>query len=109
MLRYHVFEIVPWNDSWVDAICINQRNSEERTQQVRLMAKIYSKAHRVIVWLGEEAVDTKGALEDIHLVANKEPTEHLKKEINQHAILSLLQRPWFQRIWVREQTLKYNN
>jgi hypothetical protein len=68
------------------------------------MAKIYSKAHRVIVWLGKEAVDTKGALEDISLAANEELTERSKKKVNKQAILNLLQRPWFQRIWVREQT-----
>jgi Heterokaryon incompatibility protein (HET) len=93
---------------WVDAICINQRNSEERKQQVQFMAKIYSKAHRVIVWLGKEAIDTKGALEDILLAANEELTERSKKERNQQAIIKLLQRPWFQRIWVREQTLNYS-
>jgi hypothetical protein len=90
---------------WVDAIYINQRNSEERIQQVQLMAKIYSKAHRVIVWLGKEAVDTKGALEDISLAANEELTERSKKEVNKQAILDLLQRPWFQRIWVRGRRL----
>jgi hypothetical protein len=88
---------------WVDAICIDQSNLEERKQQVQLMAKIYSKAHRVIVWLGRGAVDTEGALEDIRLAANEESTECSKKEMNQQVILNLLQRPWFQRIWVREQ------
>ncbi|KAF4624273.1 hypothetical protein G7Y89_g13898 [Cudoniella acicularis] len=73
-------------------------NSEERKQQVQLMAKIYSKAHRVIVWLGKETVDTKGALKDICLAANRKPTEHSKK-----TILNLLQRPWFQRIWVLQE------
>jgi hypothetical protein len=72
------------------------------------MAKIYSKAHRVIVWLGEEAIDTEEALDDIGHAANKESTEHPREKINQRAILNLLQRPWFQRIWVREQTLNAN-
>jgi len=43
------------------------------------MAKIYSKAHYVIVWLGGRAVDTEGALEDIRLAANEESAEHSKK------------------------------
>jgi hypothetical protein len=86
---------------WVDAVCINQNNSEEQGQQVQLMAKIYSKAHRVIVWLGKETVDTEGALGDICLAAN-EDTERSKKEINQQVILNLLRRPWFRRVWVRE-------
>ena len=92
---------------WVDAVCIDQSNPEEREQQVLLMAKIYGKAHRVIVWLGKEAVDTEKALEDIRLAANEEPTERSKKEMNQQAILNLLEGQWFQRIWVRKQTLKH--
>jgi Heterokaryon incompatibility protein (HET) len=84
---------------WVDAICINQKDLKEQGQQVQLMAKIYSKARCVIVWLGKETVNTKDALEDIRLAAN-ELTE-CSKEKNLHAILNLLQLPWFQRIWVR--------
>ncbi|KAL5316368.1 hypothetical protein ACEPPN_015413 [Leptodophora sp. 'Broadleaf-Isolate-01'] len=98
-LRDHSFERI----IWVDAICINQKNLQEQSQQVQLMAKIYCSAHRVIVWLGEEAVGLEGALEDIRLAANKELTERSKKEINEQAILNLLQRPWFQRIWVLQE------
>jgi hypothetical protein len=39
---------------WVDAICVNQEDLEERSQQVQLMRVIYSQAWRVIVWLGED-------------------------------------------------------
>ncbi|CAG8977013.1 hypothetical protein HYALB_00008871 [Hymenoscyphus albidus] len=38
---------------WVDAICINQSDNEEKTQQVRLMHDIYSNTDEVIVYLGE--------------------------------------------------------
>ncbi|KAH9211013.1 heterokaryon incompatibility protein-domain-containing protein [Leptodontidium sp. 2 PMI_412] len=88
---------------WVDAICIDQSNLEERKQQVQLMAKIYAKAHRVIIWLGRGTADAEGALEDIRLAANEELTKSSKEEMNQQAILSLLQRPWFQRIWVLQE------
>ncbi|EXL40291.1 hypothetical protein FOCG_17179 [Fusarium oxysporum f. sp. radicis-lycopersici 26381] len=37
---------------WIDAICINQANLEERKSQVLLMGKIYSEATKVVVWLG---------------------------------------------------------
>ncbi|TGO46396.1 hypothetical protein BCON_0328g00120 [Botryotinia convoluta] len=40
---------------WIDAICINQEDLNERGSQVQLMAKVYSKASQVIIWLGEEA------------------------------------------------------
>jgi hypothetical protein len=87
---------------WIDAICINQDDKEEQGQQVQLMAMIYSKAHRVLVWLGETADDVEGALEDIQYAANEESFERSNKKINQKAIFNLLQRPWFQRIWVRD-------
>ncbi|KAL9041796.1 MAG: hypothetical protein Q9214_003983 [Letrouitia sp. 1 TL-2023] len=37
---------------WVDAICINQEDIQERTRQVQYMRLIYKRATRVIVWLG---------------------------------------------------------
>lgn len=38
---------------WVDSICINQSSIEERNEQVKMMADVYTKAEQVIVWLGE--------------------------------------------------------
>ena len=87
---------------WVDAVCINQENEQEKEHQIQSMAKIYGKASRVIVWLGERADDSDGALEAIRAV--DKPTNTSNKEMIQQAILPLLQRPWFRRIWVRQQT-----
>lgn len=42
---------------WVDAICINQDDEDERTSQILLMGEIYSIAHQVIVWLGDYEED----------------------------------------------------
>lgn len=75
---------------WVDAICINQEDVTEKGHQVQSMAKIYAKASRVIVWLGEATATSDQALEDIRMRSSQEPT----------AILNLIKQPWFQRIWV---------
>lgn len=48
---------------WVDAVCINQNDLEERANQVQIMALIYAYASRVVVWLGEEADGSKEAME----------------------------------------------
>ena len=40
---------------WIDAICIDQKNSAERNNQVRRMKIIYENAEEVIVWLGPQA------------------------------------------------------
>ncbi|KAH7270902.1 heterokaryon incompatibility protein-domain-containing protein [Fusarium solani] len=38
---------------WVDALCINQENDIEKSHQVNLMSKIYSRTRRAILWLGD--------------------------------------------------------
>lgn len=37
---------------WIDAICINQNDSAEKTSQLPLMRHLYSRPRRTIVWLG---------------------------------------------------------
>lgn len=37
---------------WIDALCINQGDNKEKTQQVRIMGEIYTRARRVLIWLG---------------------------------------------------------
>ncbi|KAM7215381.1 Heterokaryon incompatibility protein (HET) domain containing protein [Rhypophila decipiens] len=39
---------------WADAICINQRDTDEVNQQVNMMDRIYSQASKVVVWLGAD-------------------------------------------------------
>lgn len=43
---------------WVDAICINQDDDEERSSQVRQMRDIYANAEQVVMWLGPESDDS---------------------------------------------------
>lgn len=38
---------------WIDALCINQEDIEERANQVKLMRRIYEKAAMVKIWLGK--------------------------------------------------------
>lgn len=40
---------------WIDAICINQDDVLERSQQVAMMSQIYAGARRVLVWFGEDS------------------------------------------------------
>ncbi|KAI1179789.1 heterokaryon incompatibility protein-domain-containing protein [Nemania sp. FL0916] len=44
---------------WIDAICINQSNHEERNRQVRLMRDIYSQAQHTIIYLTEGDTNLK--------------------------------------------------
>nr|CEG04826.1 unnamed protein product [Fusarium clavum] len=40
---------------WIDSICINQDDIQERNTQVGLMSRIFGEAKLVIVWLGQTA------------------------------------------------------
>ncbi|GAB1314452.1 Heterokaryon incompatibility protein 6, OR allele [Madurella fahalii] len=56
---------------WVDAVCINQEDLTERSEQVQRMAAIYAQAYRVVVWLGEEADDSKLALDRLKYIGEQ--------------------------------------
>ena len=43
---------------WVDAICINQKDNDERSCQVSIMPSIYSRAQKVLIWLGLRSYDS---------------------------------------------------
>lgn len=51
---------------WIDTICINQADIEERNYQVSLMGDIYQQAHEVYAWLGTGDADTAYAIEHIN-------------------------------------------
>jgi hypothetical protein len=115
---------------WIDAICIDQADDEEKSDQIRIMANIYGKANRVLVWLGESADDSDKALEIIRArgaVYMNEPKTGVddvddvleliraedafsanepKTRKIQQVITSLLQREWFERIWVCQELLR---
>jgi len=41
---------------WIDAICINQDDLQEKNRQIRIMPHIYFRAKTVLVWLGLKSV-----------------------------------------------------
>ena len=41
---------------WVDSICINQTDNDEKNHQVRIMGRIFNSACMVVIWLGEQMV-----------------------------------------------------
>lgn len=54
---------------WIDAICINQADDDEKSGQIQLMALIYAVAKEVVIWLGEEADDSNEAFEALRNAA----------------------------------------
>lgn len=90
---------------WIDALSIDQENIEERGIQ-GFMAKMYSHAKGVLVWLGEEADGSSELFDGFLEVANAEQNERNSKANGlQKAAVALARRSWFNRIWVRRQRI----
>lgn len=100
---------------WVDQICIDQGNNEEKGQQVPLMSKIYESAINTAIWLGDSADDSDTGvqlLKDAHMCLQFSNEENLDpNEIERmglpspdsndwKALWKLLSRPWFERLWI---------
>ncbi|KAL9078931.1 MAG: hypothetical protein Q9157_002155 [Trypethelium eluteriae] len=90
---------------WIDALCINQDDFNERSSQVLLMQHIYSRATSVIVWLGEKAPwGLSRALRDTKQDGDaKKDTVFSKGAVRygvSGVISKLLQRPWWKRVWI---------
>lgn len=45
---------------WIDQICINQWDIEEKSSQVAMMRDIYKSCSHCIIWLGEIPCEAKG-------------------------------------------------
>jgi hypothetical protein len=92
---------------WIDALCINQDDNEERSGQIKMMFKIYQQAHKVLVWLGEEESDSDVAMEFVsNLLDPRFLSEDNWPSAYAHgfyALAHLLERPWFSRVWVLQE------
>ncbi|KAH8602371.1 heterokaryon incompatibility protein-domain-containing protein [Bisporella sp. PMI_857] len=125
-LKYFRYEDRP-RVLWVDAICINQRDSHERSQQVLMMGSIYKQANRVVAWIGPSEDDSTYALEVLETLSSKievdwfaaiiKPSALVKDdpfwanydswltldERSLNALDKLFHRQWFERLWARQE------
>lgn len=92
---------------WIDALCINQNDTKERTHQVREMHQIYSRATNVLVWLGPEENHSDLALTLIkeagasHAIGTTF-TELINTapDLQRTALDNLLKRQYWHRVWI---------
>jgi hypothetical protein len=92
---------------WIDALCINQKNLEERSHQVNLMSGIYAGASDVLIWLSPHANQFNRLMR--YLTYHVLPTSsqdhwELFKEIVRWSKLS-----WFSRVWVAQELVLSTN
>lgn len=100
---------------WVDAICINQDDIEERSGQVQQMGDIYGKAQEVVVWLGPKDERLAKAIDQIlelgpasHLssMPKYQRCDHNRYNNQGHVeqvfdpLRGFIDSAWFHRLWV---------
>lgn len=110
----------------MDAICINQADTVEKTQQVAIMADIYSKAKRVQAWLAPASKYMTEAMKFMARLASKAESFGISDKVDQPRWLPdfpsvnicddgaqnliydaikahvdyLVSRSWFNRVWI---------
>lgn len=84
---------------WVDAICINQQDDAEKSQQVTFMAAIYSGAKGLVIWLGECSDDDSMGLR--RAVMQRDSSAEDKNV----ALRLLGQASWFRRRWIVQELM----
>jgi hypothetical protein len=101
---------IGWRLFWIDALCINQEDVNERNHQVNLMSQIYSQARLVLVWLGPEADDSHLALSYVkNRPTNTTSTERdyftaqLSVRRIYEAVLAFYHRPYWSRLWIQQE------
>ncbi|KAK7753719.1 hypothetical protein SLS62_004342 [Diatrype stigma] len=67
-------------DVWIDALCINQEDIDEKNSQVPMMGDIYAQAAFVVAWLGEEDEHSKKAFELVRRWAWSEDKVNVRAE-----------------------------
>ena len=106
---------------WIDAICINQDDKQEKNHQVQQMGEIYKGAERVLVWLGNheqrcmtwmlgvldaKASTVKRHARDFRLSGSFPKTMQDIVGIEAHALfLRLLSHSYFSRLWIIQEII----
>ena len=115
---------------WVDAVCINQQDNEEKGHQVAFMSQIFRNAECVSVWLGEGNAEIHAGIETVRRLADSawkyglssdNPLFHaiqfteklwdknngisaallrLSRDIDYTSLNAFFAQAWFDRLWV---------
>ena len=117
---------------WIDAICINQSESQEKSVQIPRMKSIYETSDNVLLWLGQATITELDAIATLPTLTEKlqcasslqdelDPGDHesfTKIDLpgpdkpSWKALGTLMMRPWWKRLWTLQEVvvaLPYEN
>ena len=84
---------------WVDAISINQADTQEKSVQVSKMAQIYENCTWLSIWLGRATRESDLAILTFRSAIEKKVSYHLTDE-QKNSLLHFLSRSWWTRVWI---------
>lgn len=107
---------------WIDAICIDQNDLDERSAQVSIMRDIYGSASCVFVYLGEnhQSQQLQNLLDSLKDFIFSYPRSGFTQmdwgKLSEYGLPSItseswqqlvqfLEHPWFSRVWVYQESL----
>jgi hypothetical protein len=89
----------PW--FWIDQLCINQSDDQERGHQVYQMSQIYLTAISVEVWLGLGFEGSNEVMDFLsHLAVERRVSTKAEKTIHRPALERIARLPYWSRLWV---------
>jgi len=102
-LRLHGYKLL-----WVDCLCIDQNNEEEKNSQIVRMATIYQEASTVAASLGPEEHGSAKVMQMLQWMRDcrrKRPQQPARPEISHLQSLrtelgEFLRRPYWTRVWI---------
>ena len=114
---------------WIDALCINQANTKEKSSQVAMMDQIYTNAEKCLIWLGDANETAQAVLRAIKIIVdeyypqlnnasdgftknapdnfkyNREYMVTLFTDCTARDFAAFFKRPWFNRVWVQQEAI----
>lgn len=106
---------------WIDAVCIDQRDTSEKSVQIPRMRSIYEQAKAVIAWLGPANDESDTAMEALKEIGEKvlhcgslrkivagrhnERIRRMESEVTVpiSPLVSLFERGFWRRIWIMQE------
>ena len=102
---------------WIDAICINQQDLDEKNHQVRQMASIYQRSHETILWLGQGDRYTDALLQwyGMDEYVDAHPSAYLRRTngplrgsthiVLEKGLQSIIDNPYWLRLWIVQEVI----
>lgn len=101
---------------WIDALCLDQNNHAEKSQQINRMDSIYRLAGKVKIWLGEaepvaDISGSFGLFSGLYHLGTEDTSEDFhhalirSTKIPPQSLTLFFSRPWFSRRWVLQEAV----